>query len=321
MSIEQKEPKIIYLDATAFKEALCLRKLAYLIIEGLRPKKEESWFAFGNAIHKFVAHLRTTKDYAGALCKALDFYRPTSERLDDKDFRTLSVLNETCILYYSKVFRNDLFQPILDTKGNTLIEQKFAFPATDIFPEIAPLCKQLNIVIMLSGTVDEIGIQGGNDEITIKDIKTSTSFYVKEYFENYNLSIQMMFYIMVVEHKLKIKDLGVIIDGIFFHRNGKNININFARSETIYYSDKQKEFFKRQLKLTIDGIILAYQESLYPENYLACDREKFGSQEKVGKCQFFQLCSSTDDEIRQFRKTRDFKTIEYNPLKFDEMRD
>lgn len=311
-------PKTIYLDASAFKESACIKKLGFLIHDGLRSKKEESWFAFGTAFHKFRADIRSRVSVNLALASAINLYSPFAEKfLDEKDFRTIPNLTKACLSYYNQVFMADLLIPLQDADKKPLLEQKFAIECWKIFPALEALCEKYNIILLLSGTIDEIGSY--LDRILIVDAKTSSQFYVAEELGKYSRSVQMMFYKMMVEHQFKLKDVGAMIDGVFFTKKKDTIDIAFQRSEIHEYDDKMMSHFKRQLEDTCVELITAVSTGFWKENIIACLSSTFSSGAKVGKCPFYDVCASPDEEIREHRLKRDFKVVDYNPLKFDDM--
>jgi len=314
MSITKDGYKLIYLDASAFKESACLERLRYVIDEGLRAKETSSALVYGTAVHKFIAELRHTGGYSKAIQEIINYYLPFSLDIKEKDFRTALHLASTCKGYYEKVYKGDYFLPI-KKNGIAQIEQKFAFPATDIFPQFRDKLESMKLVIILSGTVDEIGVIE-NDCITIKDIKTTTQWNIAEYLETYWLSTQMLFYILIVEHLLGIKNVGAMIDTIILSGTKPT---EFYRSEVMYYSEQKRASFKRQLEDTIDGIINNVETSpgLWQQNFTVCDCAKFQS-EKAGQCSYFKLCKSEDEEIKASYKKAYFNTINYNPLEFDQ---
>lgn len=308
------EKKILYLDASAFGESGCLRKLQFIMSDGLRSKDTSSALTYGTAVHKYVAHLRTTGKHDEASMLAMNFYLPHSLKIKEKDFRTIVHLSKTLNGYYKNVYIGDAFNSI-KKDGVAQIEQKFAFPAVDIFPELSELMNMAGIIIILCGTVDDIGVVDGNN-ITIKDIKTSSEFRIYEYLEGYSISTQMMFYRMVVEHILGIKNVGVMIDGIFLNSLKPT---EFMRSRIFDYSDYQMERFKNGLRITIELIIKNFTQEKWQENYALCSSQKYQAN-TVGKCPFFKLCSAFDDEIMMHHIKGEFRQVAYEPLRFDEFK-
>lgn len=314
---------VLFLDASAFKQATCLQRLKYIIVDGLTSAEFSSPLSYGTSLHKFVAKLRSSGgDYTVALTEGIKYYSPFATLVNAKDFRTVPHLIVACGLYYNRIYKTDTFQT-LTVNDVPLIEQKFAFPCTEIFPELEEVCKSSGVMILLSGTSDEIGtFEAGN--FCIKDIKTMATnpYYVMKNLESYKMSIQLMFYKMIVEHLLKLPNVGAFIEAVVTDNSeqGKkgSYPISFARSEVFQYSEEQMMNFKFTLLNTLQDILTSKTDNFWPMNFQCCSNS-ITVREKVGQCSFFNLCATTDDDLRKHYREKEFKVREFNPLKYDEI--
>ena len=299
---------IIYLDASAFKESGCLRRLQYVIHDGLREKSTDMALIYGSAFHKFRATLRTTGETDKSLSEAIEFYNQSTKDIviPDSEWRTLGHLLGTCSGYAQKVYNGDIFRPLKDKNDKFFIEQKFSFTYyEDDFCEIH-----------LCGTIDELGVLE-NDQIALCDCKTSSSFYKKEsYLQNYSLSSQLMWYKMVAEQCLGLTNIGAFIDGVFLDKVRPSA---FCRSELFFYSTQQMDSLKRQIdRLCLDISDSVRHGNSWEMNYTQCDCAKFNS-DKADQCRFFPLCSQADESTKEMIINSKYTKKQYNPMLFGEL--
>ncbi len=301
---------ILYLDASAFKESGCDRRLKHIIVDGLRESGSAAALMYGTAVHKFIAHLRTTTDYKEALKITVAFYAPYSLELEPKEWRTLEHLLITCAGYYNNVYVPDVFSAMSyrndEGKDVFLVEQKFAFPVHE----------DDSLIVMLCGTVDEVGMYADTKTVCICDRKTSSSYFkVDETLSLYRKSTQLMFYKFVIEKKIpQFKNIPVFIDGIFLASNQKP---KFARSEMFEIPREDMERFESMLYDCIARIVKNFHANSWPKNFLLCDSTRYNG-DNVGACRHFPHCSISDPELSEYIRKTKYVTKPYNPLLFDE---
>jgi hypothetical protein len=283
--IESPPPgkKTIFFDASAFKDSACEQRLANIIIHGFNGKTKSPSLAYGTASHKYRATLRAKGDYLTAFMEANKYYLPISIKLPPEEWRNLAHLTKTCAAYKSVVYEQDTLvtsQQFINGNATKLIEQKFAIK----------IYEDEEFVLMLSGTVDEIGTIQGQDVIV--DCKTSSEYFnIAAALKVYQLSTQLMFYKYIVERLGLYKDVHCYIEGWFINKSSPT---KFEKSDVFIYPSAQMTRFEEQLQETINNIISAFKVKKYRKNFLICDCSKFET-EKVGLCRFFDLCANEND--------------------------
>ena len=166
----------------------------------------------------------------------------------------------------------------------------------------------------MCGTVDMIGTFNGINVIV--DHKTTALMQVEKYLDSYQNSPQMMFYSMIYKQLFPNEERGVVINGIFLSRTGKN---KFQRSTIITFPDHVLEEFAGHL----NDVITAFTSGLYAVLADGKDPEKeflpnFNCcQTKFGECNFSPVCTTPRQDDRETLVTSLFTTTNtYDPLKF-----
>ena len=296
--------RIIYLDASAFKESLCLKRLEYITVVGYRDIFTSPALSYGTATHKYISALRTTTKHEIGIHDASKYFLPIAATYNDKEWRNLMHLFKTCAAYHQEVYMNDRLEAIkIKEGGNFLIEQKFSIPVYE----------DNDFIVMLSGTIDEIGMLDG--EFIICDRKTSSAYFAPEAaLEVYRASTQLMFYKYIAQKILKIPNIRCYIEGIFISSAQKT---KFIHSDIFDYDDVTMSRFEQMLNDCVANIIHCHKTQSWPKNFLCCDSSKFDV-DKVGKCRFFNLCvNDRDADIFKFMEEKQFIKRPYNPLLFD----
>jgi len=189
-------------------------------------------------------------------------------------------------------------------------------------------------LFLLQGTIDGIGfIKGGCNAIA--DWKTTGSYDVEEYLEDYRLSPQMLtyFYILwwylkyypesTLSGLLKDKAIAVFIYGAFLSA-GKIVT--FERSKLLWFGKEDVELFEKKLKELVETtkFILNYNKD-FPGTLPAPDGMINGAcVSPTGfKCKFFNACATrtnggAGDTDKMTRHILDitFKKREYKPFEF-----
>lgn len=306
-------PRIIFLDASAFKESSCLKKLEYIILEGVRSKQRSLAAEYGSAFHNFVATLKKNDlSFPIAIASASNYYLDHTDSSDSEDWRSLPHLISTCKKYYDEIIKDgDTFKSL----SPLIIEERFALPWKRT--------KDGSHELYLAGTVDEIGVF--ENRYCIKDIKVTSSFDKQSFLENFNLSSQLMFYKYVLENfsklcisesKLSFKDkpLTTMIDGIFIAQSKSS---QFQRSEPIDFPDDIMKSFEDSLENKGNEIIkLLEAGDIFTKNFTLCDTFKYDNS-RVGTCPYFKLCSTSKENDKgsyDYILEKNYTIKEYNPM-------
>jgi hypothetical protein len=308
-----------YFDASANKESACRRRLFLIIVAGYREKEQSPSLSYGSACHRYVETLRKTKDHQQGIIDACKYYAPYSSQWNDKEWRTLSHLMQSCGAYKNFYDSDRDLQSVslpIDGVETVMVEQKFKLKIfeNDFF------------ILYLSGTIDEIGLYQKHKFVII-DRKTSSYYFkIDETLKMYQQSSQMLFYKYIAELSLNLKNLEVLIEGIFI--NSKEKTKIVRTPEPFEYEPWRMKFFKDQLNETIKNLIVDLTDyhmrfygqditdkEIFPMNFLACDSSRY-DKDKIGACKFFNICANSDSGIREHMIKRDFIVKQYNPMMF-----
>ena len=305
---------LIKFNASAAKESSCLLRTWYTVIEGYTSKQTSNDVIYGSAYHKFEEILERTGDEKKSILAAQDFMIGKDYHTKPKkDHLNIGHLTLSCRdkIDYNKS-NQDSFEILKDTNGEPLVELKFAIPYyVDDFYEV-----------LLCGTIDKIG-KFKNGCYALGDIKTTSTWSTKSYFDSYKLSPQLLFYLYAIHWyadnfpdsifgEIRSNNIGVFIDGVFLKASGKT---SFERSSVIYYKQEDLDEFKLLLQLTIERLLIAHKLGVPPnrEGMLngACNT-------LYGTCKFFDVCSAPDKIAREYILKNNFNKKEYDPLTFGE---
>lgn len=310
------KPLIVYIDAAALSNSSCLRRVYYNVVKGYRKKIQANDIEFGIAVHLFKAEIRkgTEISFLAGIKKALDYYKKTPKYFKvGKEFMTEGFLINVCNEYYIKYGeKRDNFEPIFH-EGEPLTELKF----------VLPYYSSPELIVFLAGIIDEIG-KIKNGCYAIADLKTTSVWDSKKYFEGYKLSPQLIFYRYMLKLHAKLypdsifaeidkMDCACFIDGVFLSKNNPT---EFSRSEGILFKQELLDEFEVLLHKKMQSIIEMIQTHIIP------DREGMlngACNTKYGLCDFFIACSSPDDVSCEFALENNFKQAEYNPLLIGEI--
>lgn len=305
--------KTLMFDASLFKESDCLRRVKHTAFDGLRKQDPEIPIEYGSAFHKFAAEYHTSGNLSLGMKLAKEYWNDKFELYpmsNDKEWRTLNHMQMTCFDYSIRYpFSTDSFRILQDKNGKHLVEQRFAWPYK-VIPE-------LDLEIVLCGTIDAIASYPVSSSIVIGDHKTTAVWDKSDYLEGYMLSPQMMLYKMILKllaNKFLIGDLairlanaGCMINGIFIQKT----KVEFQRSEIIDYTEKQLLEFKELLDERIFRVIWSIRNNTWRKNITACETP-------YGRCKFFKLCSAPDDGTVEMLIENKYTKSDYNPLLFGE---
>lgn len=314
-SYDSQGRQIIYIDASALKDFACRRKFYWNTIVGWKAKT--NWGAdyrmeYGTAFHKFLEDYYSNKPVTNAIDRALKHYEPVNKCVPADDYRDLFHLEMSVTNYVKTQPReHDNLKANKGFTGEYLTEQKFSIPYKIINDKY---------VIVLCGTIDLIGMYNGIP--CIADHKT-TSGNPRNYFDEYELGIQPMFYCYIDKLVNKRNDvLPFLINGIFLKKQTDKVITKggwdgalVQRSNLMFFSKDQMSMFEEWLGSCIAQIVTSLQatSSFSMEN----DPELSACKTPYGLCKYFKVCKMGDNvEHRNMILNSFYERKHYNPLLF-----
>jgi len=294
--LDEQGRKIVYLTPSILKDIKCLRFFYLSSLLGLRRKGAELRnykAAYGNAFGMFCDDFHSGLSHDDSTIRAKAYYEKFDEEItDEKEWRTLTHLIRT-MRKYSQEVTPETFTPLK-------IGEDFATQLTiDI-----PITVGNGYVYRLAGTIDKFCKYATYPQVIVDD-KTTGSYNIKLFFEQYKLSLQMLTYIFLGTKFLKGEDstdwLPFVINGIFVKYPTKKAEMQgifdgatFVRHGPEQVTNALMESFLRWVKgicSQLDIMLNLMDSTLidYP-NYNCCS----GS---FGKgCEFSPLCRFGDVE-------------------------
>lgn len=211
-NLNKEGKRIIYLTPSILKNINCNRFFFLSSLVGLAKKGEyEKNYkaAYGNAFGMFCDDYHCNVDFELARKRATDYYQSfDSDITDEKEWRTLSHLHRT-IFKYSREVPRTFFIPIE-------IERNKAVQVTvDV-----PFVEYEQYVFHLAGTLDKLAAYS-QYPICVVDDKTTGSYDIKGFFNQFNINLQVMSYVYLATKFLdKGEDwLPFVVNGIFLKKN------------------------------------------------------------------------------------------------------
>lgn len=314
----------LMLDASALGEASCLYRLFNNVVQGYAPKKENNDLEFGSAMHKFAKVFRD-KGIAGipqALNEALTYYTTKPMKIK-KEYLTPDFLSKACMLY-AQHYANDNFEPIF-YKGEPLTELRFCQPI--------PFYEDDLLEILMAGTTDELGKFRYRSH-AIKDLKVTSLWDRKKFFESYQLSSQLRFYRWNLREFAEFypdsiyaeiqKDDSIVsfIDAVF-HKpglKGQLAEVEMERSPEIVYHNWELDEFEEMLKDLVLGRFVPLVKK-YMKDGTIPTRDGIlvrACQTVYGDCKYAEACKCPDMVSRQLTFENNFIKREYDPLSHGE---
>lgn len=308
------EKLTIKLDASACKKSACDRLLYFNIIEGIsQPHGVDASMTYGTATHKYSEVYVQTKDMVSSIAAAHKAFREKGPAADDKkEWLNINHLTQTCAKVTEWIDQDNVEYYINPVDNKPMCEVRFAIPFK-AYPHVD---------IILCGTIDKI-VKFKRGATAIGDYKTTATYKVDTYFEQYKLDPQMMMYRYVLEwfakHSTGIlaeigsKRIGTFIDGIFL---SKTKDTEIRRSPVMFYSDEDMQQFASML----DETCLKIAAWTFPDN-----KNKWPLKQGMfngacthlyGQCKYFGICSAPDSEAAQAVIKNHYIVKPYDPLTF-----
>ncbi len=318
--------KIVRIDASSLTSSgNCILKLWLTTHEGYKSRALDISMEYGSAFHIYKEQLKLKGNHELATVVAIKYLESKLPFIvvgKNKSFLTSAHLLDTCNGYVDKFGVNgekDSLSTVLSpVTGKPLIESTFNLPYYE----------DDNLVVMLTGTIDDITIDRRTGLYSIGDEKTTSMYDIGAYFEPYALSPQLMFYLNAVQwHAERYPDsifgtmvkagrVGCYINGVFLSASKPTI---YQRSPIYYYSKEQMGEFKDGVRniiaplidwLTLPTSNVGHRPFKQGLSNGAC----LGNYGK--KCPFFKACTMPDDESMFGMLDNFFDKKDYNPLEF-----
>ncbi len=311
----QPQKPTIYLDASALKESSCERRLLYTIFFGYTrgPRARNYQAGYGSAYHKALEYWYSSEEKSEqkAIELALKYYEPFTPFISERvrEFRTPGHLTQALQAYFKRYNKDsELLRPI-----SNLMESKF----------ILPWHSSEKFDLVLTGTIDMIADYAGQE--CYVDHKTTSSYEIESYLEEYKLSVQMLFYSWVIDRLLG-RRLPCLINGIFLSKGTQKAKefdgVKFVRSELMHFTDSQMIQFNAWVEERIRQVISWLEDwfTINPElpgsptlqtnpNFAAC-------QTRWGACPYFNICKLPPEFQDDMLKGMAVEA--YEPLRFGE---
>lgn len=307
--------KIIRIDASALKNGSCMRALYWTVHSGYTMKISKIEIEFGSAVHLFLKTMYETKGNMGeALKKARDYLKEAKySNPGIKAYLDELYLMKVCIQWWTWLEENDNFNVLLGADGKPAVEITFD---NVVFED--DKCE-----IHFQGTVDRLG-QFLRGCYGIPDFKTTSSREPELYFQSYEISTQLTFYIYnllryakdnldsIVAEVCK-QQIGACIYAAFL--NGKD-SISFARSRIFYYKKDFLNLYERILMKKVFALVPYILEDAIPEpeGILTDTCSKPENASAAWKCRFFNVCAASDEIAGRHYLRNEFTQKEYLPL-------
>lgn len=350
--------RIIRLDASALKESACDYRLNMIVIEGYRDKLPMNDTQYGTAVHKFISMMYLTHGNMMESLKAakIDFQKP-SELREKKDYLTETHFIKTCFDYWQNFLEKDDFELLIDEKAkcwqckghgldkvNSEIrgcniecaicsgKGTLSSPMVEVTFEIK-IYEDEHYIVYLCGTIDKLG-KFKNGCYALGDYKTTSSWDIKNYFNQYELSTQLLTYRYAIKKMGEIYPdsllghinqfpIGAFIDGVFL-KSAKETS--FKRSEVYFTDKKHTDGLLQEYEWNLGNIVtnlindiaLNHPPSRNGLTNGACANGYGTSSPNGALCRFFHLCACKDDIARAHVLKNNFAKKEYHPLKFHE---
>jgi len=303
---------IIRLNASSLPYTKCALHWHRVVIQGYKDKIGNPRMIYGVGGHKYIDTMfKTGGDIRQARDAALAAFRmPKHEDRKCKWINDETHFIATCYMYWENYVSKDTsFELVIWPDGK---------PATEVSFSIKYYEDEW-VIVYLEGTMDKLG-KFKQGIFAIGDYKFTTS-YDNEYLADYEISPQLLFYLMSLEvaaeiepqsiiGQIGLKRPGAFIEGIFL--KSKPTDNEYKRSDVFQYKRETMQFFRSGIDLVIQRLsgLIRNDDWNRREGIIngAC-REQFK------KCPFWFTCRVQDEELATMLLNRDFKVVlPYDPL-------
>jgi len=312
-------PLKIKLSSTALGKGACSLNFYRTVVQGYREPAIPARLVYGIAVHKFIdTAFKSKGDIKLALTKCEEAF--ALPKIDDPRSMHLSDLRHlkgVCLNLWMNYIADDSTFELLEVGGVPLTEQTFAIP----------FYKDDYIDVDLCGTLDKIGkFKGGC--YAVGDWKTTSSWDNKGYFQQFELSRQLLLYLLALKMMHEIapnssigqigaNKTGAFIDAIFLK---PDMNETLVKRSIVYQkSDEELALFKKSVLTWCINFSIKIQHHVNVFEPLQKEGIVTGSCEgKWGKCSFWNCCANSD-KVAELLLKRDFKQTDWNPANYNDL--
>lgn len=304
--------QLIRLSSTALRTIGCAFEFDKTVIQGYK-NLPSSKAVYGVALHKFIDTMyKTESDVSLSLAKAKNAFSIKKEPASQKqsyydDFRHLT---NTALTLWTEYIEKESTFDILVLDGKAATEVTF-----DI-----PYYEDDSVEIRLQGTIDKIGqFKGGC--FAVGDWKTTGTWSLERFFDNFRVSGQLRFYHMVCllmsqrEPESTLGRIGATRMGTFIDAINIKVNANenvIKRSNVFQYTREEVDEYQRQIDDVCHKISLMVSTGYIPkEGIVTGSCIRYG-----GLCKFANVCSN-NETIGNLLLKKDFIKTDFTPLNYD----
>lgn len=332
---------VVMLDASALKNATCIRELFFNVVIGYYTKGINNDTHLGSCVHKFRSIYRVTGNELLALHEARKHWKKHEDKLyikPKKKYITIDFMQSICLDYASK------YQPGHWGDSKLVIDGATQQPLVEPYSRfIFPFKSEPDVDIMIAGTMDEVDFVestswfSGSSGYTIEDLKVSGAFNTYQFFDDYILNPQLIMYRWAIKKYAaaspnsiwakidKSPNVGARIDGIFYRApkqsgdDPEHPSIELKRGKVIIFKDWMLDEFEKGVSGIADKLIhyirrwktlgeLPPREGMLTNH---CGDRKFDV------CNYCSACSAIDDEQRDSILEQTFDKRLYNPMTWE----
>lgn len=301
---------LIRFNASAAKESSCLMRTWLTVIEGYKETVPNNDIIFGSALHEYIKQMRLTNgNFALATKAALEVHASPKKIKSKKEYmESTNYLILTCQRVWTELQASP-FKTLTDAAGVPLVEKQFSIPYyTDE-----------TVDVTLEGTIDDL-CKHTHGAYAVNDYKSTTSWDHKEYLKGYQMSPQLMFYVMAVEYygnkypdgifgKMVKAGIYSFVTGLFLAGRDKDVEVE--RSDVIKFSEDKMHEFRSMLNRTVRNLVACVKDKRPP---LREGMFNGACQTIYGPCKFFNVCNAPDEAQRNYILKNQFAKKPYDPL-------
>jgi PD-(D/E)XK nuclease superfamily len=290
----------------AFKT--CPRFYHLSIVEGWTSRAENIHLRFGVEFHKALqdydiykalgaGHEEALRTTTLALTQRTEEWEVDQSTKHGK-YKNKHTLRQLAVDYLDH-YREDSAKTVIKSDGTPAVELSFQFDLD--WGPIANKDMEDNYTYVLCGHLDKVVTF--NDQLFVKDVKTSMHTLNSGYFDQYEPNNQMTLYTLAGQMVLKTEVKGIIIDAAQILLCEEN---RFVRGVT-YRTQDQLEEWLADTALVLDAAEVCAARDHWPMNDTACKM-----------CRFREVCSTAPHARERFLRA-DFTQLpeeeRWNPLK------
>lgn len=285
----------LFIDNTSLEMfTTCPRQAYYYIVRKRERTRDSGAKNFGSGLHKALEVMR--KGTADPVEAMLEHFKETPQPLDE--WRTPDLALKTLAAYKTSYPFDDF--TILRAEDNTpYVELPFAIPIGKV-----TLHDGTDIPCVWTGKIDMLVEYQG--KTMVWDNKT-TSILGVQFFDEFSNSSQMLGYVWAAQHLLARPVAGAIIDALCNRKPSKTgVAQQFERQPVYFTQDRIAEWTHNTLAICSDFLSHA-SRNFFPMHTKWCVA-------KYGKCQYFDVCTSPDEQREFLLGTDMYKDVTWSPL-------